>query len=391
MSNEQSDSPAGDKQASGEERVSPALPLALGGPELARMTGLSTAKLMKDVTSIASIPLGLAASQQVRDALATQLKFADLVTPQLARSVELAATAQIAQAVAASAGLQVWRQSLAGSSALTEFAEQHQALAASLSTQMAAYAPRMPLLQVSASLSHLGQIAGTKPFRDLLRPQTADTMAALANYTRHLPTSPSINQSQTLGMGALATRSVLADDLLAVVTRQEISDVGVYGLAPADLWLDARDDAGLTLYDRLGAIDEQVPNFLKGAWEEVAHGSYAAASKAANCLVEALDHTLRCLAPNEDVMAWLPARPASGHLDQQGRPTRGARVRYVLRSRTSEVQVAVALEISLAAGVNGVLRELERGKHTGDGDLDRVRHLIVVTEGLLTILLGPSL
>jgi hypothetical protein len=71
----------------------------------------------------------------------------------------------------------------------------------------------------------------------------------------------------------------------------------------------------------LRGIDITIVTFLEGAWDDVQRSGSAAPSKIAHCVVEAVDHTLRALAPPDAVRQWLHRdgrKPAKGDPDETG-------------------------------------------------------------------------
>jgi hypothetical protein len=63
-------------------------------------------------------------------------------------------------------------------------------------------------------------------------------------------------------------------------------------------WLDGPAVARTQMLHRLGELDASVPELLHGAWDDVMRGGPAATAKVAACAVEALERTLRALAPD---------------------------------------------------------------------------------------------
>lgn len=96
------------------------------------------------------------------------------------------------------------------------------------------------------------------------------------------------------------------------------------------------------LRDRLALLHPDLPNRLQGAWERIHEGGADAASQAANSLMEAIDWTLRTLAPDDEVLAWHAAENLSTAELHQGKPTRPLRIRYAVRL-SSEKRRALTL------------------------------------------------
>ena len=102
-----------------------------------------------------------------------------------------------------------------------------------------------------------------------------------------------------------------------------------------------------------------LPEKLDGARERISRGGPDAVAQAATSLQEALDWTLRLLAPEGDVLAWhaserrLPSDLRNGH------PTRPLRVRYIVRGHP-EKQSSVGLYLKV---LPELLQAIERHKH----------------------------
>ncbi|WP_331730138.1 hypothetical protein OHV05_35665 (plasmid) [Kitasatospora sp. NBC_00070] len=120
-----------------------------------------------------------------------------------------------------------------------------------------------------------------------------------------------------------------------VTTRDEESDLVVVEeqiLAP---WQRGRLEVVDELYARLRVFDPTVPELLDGAWDDVQRRGPAAVDKAVQCIIEALDRTLRKAAPNEEVSAWFSGAGLDRGLwpDHQKQPSHTLRIRFVLRRR----------------------------------------------------------
>jgi predicted pPIWI-associating nuclease len=89
---------------------------------------------------------------------------------------------------------------------------------------------------------------------------------------------------------------------------------------------------------RLKVVDAELCVKLDGAWERINKGGTDAGRQAAHSLMEAVDWTLRTLAPEEDVMVWRRANdPKEGDLDKNGRPTRVMKLRYIVRDKPEKL------------------------------------------------------
>lgn len=118
----------------------------------------------------------------------------------------------------------------------------------------------------------------------------------------------------------------------------------------------------------------------------------AATVKVATCAVEALERTLRKLAPDADGQAWHihQRRPAS-ELDSKGGPTYAVRARYVLRSHIGVQRLVTSQVDAVVALVPELRSRLQAGKHASSGTLAALQvHLVSVEAVLVQLLLGEG-
>jgi hypothetical protein len=125
-----------------------------------------------------------------------------------------------------------------------------------------------------------------------------------------------------------------------------------------------------------------------GAWDAVVHAGPDSASQAANSAIEALDWTLRlaCEAAGgaAGVEAWILEQPKpSQHRDDNGYPTRAAKIRYLLRESEYEADFVAAI----ANNLNALRGELQKLKHThGVHGVDAVERLLPSVEAMLLLI-----
>jgi hypothetical protein len=152
-------------------------------------------------------------------------------------------------------------------------------------------------------------------------------------------------------------------------------------------WEEGRLKLGRDLRDRLGAIDSSVPELLAGAWDDLERNGPAAVEKAAHCITEVLDRTLRAAAPDAEVREWhsQAGRPAAEWEDRE-RPPHSLRVKFLAQRLGGERTVVVAQFDSLATLHKTLRSRLQAIKHASAGDLTTVRSLLLVTEDLLALL-----
>lgn len=115
------------------------------------------------------------------------------------------------------------------------------------------------------------------------------------------------------------------DDLLVERFRAEAS----VAIGPAGEYEDLRVG--------LAAVHPDLPNRIDGAWERIRGGGADAAGQAANSLMEAVDWTLRLLAPDDDVLAWHASENRPDSELHMGKPTRPLRLRYAVRDRPEKL------------------------------------------------------
>jgi hypothetical protein len=129
-------------------------------------------------------------------------------------------------------------------------------------------------------------------------------------------------------------------------------------------WLVARTEAVDRIADWLGSVHPRLAVKFKGMWHVVQSRGPDYASQAANSAVELIDHTLRTLAPEDDVIAWqeLKGKYAKEVNPQNGRPHRSLRIRYIAERRA----IRASSVDYIIKSVTGVLKDLQAIKHVGD-------------------------
>ena len=143
------------------------------------------------------------------------------------------------------------------------------------------------------------------------------------------------------------------------------------------------------MFATVGALDERVPDLLRGAWDDVHRQGPAAVSKICNCIVEVLDRILRAAAPDTDVRRWFEQakRPPNEWDASRTRPTRTLRIRYILHTRPVAGNVGQANIDALIALNKTVMADAQSAKHADTATVARARSLLVAAEALLSMLL----
>src|SRR5262249_2227497 len=132
-------------------------------------------------------------------------------------------------------------------------------------------------------------------------------LAQWRDFIGTLPLEPAPWQLRASVLSGYSGLGILGADLLT----SGASDAGLVEAGSARIeadvlepWEEGPLDVGRALRKRLGEIDPSVPELLEGAWHELKWPSPAAVSKAANCVIEVLDRTLRAAAPEAAVREW---------------------------------------------------------------------------------------
>ena len=134
-----------------------------------------------------------------------------------------------------------------------------------------------------------------------------------------------------------------------------------------------------TLRDLLAELDPALPDKLDGAWERVSRPGPDAAAQAANSLMELVDWALRLAAPSDDVLAWVYQEGKASEL-ADGKPTRVLRLKYLIRNRPGEANIARLYQRALSDLVTAV----QSVKHSvGGKEVEAVMSLVPTAEGLL--------
>ncbi|MER8188389.1 hypothetical protein [Kitasatospora sp. NPDC094015] len=215
---------------------------------------------------------------------------------------------------------------------------------------------------------------------------SASSVSHWRNYVLDLPTGISDDQAHiALVSGRTSLGMVAAEAVTKEDGERDLVVVEERILTP---WQRGRQDVVDELYARLHSFDPTVPDLLDGAWDDVQRRGPAAVDKAATCMIEALDRTLRKAAPNDKLLMWFAQSGLDPKLwpDPAKQPSHALRIRYVLRATKDEAKLAVGMTESLLT-MNTVLRsKVQSIKHTGQGDITAVRSLLMSTEHLLRML-----
>ncbi len=190
-----------------------------------------------------------------------------------------------------------------------------------------------------------------------------------------LPSGDDANLDVLTGLGR-GVAGIGASGLLLGEDESEVEvDVVEWGPAPMHSMLR----------DLLADLDPALPAKLDGAWERVTRPGPDAASQAANSMMELVDWTLRLAAPNDDVLTWVHQEGKADEL-HDGKPTRVLRLKYLVRFRPGEADVARLYQRALS----DLAKAAQSVKHSvGGKELEAVTSLVPTVEGLLFFALRP--
>jgi hypothetical protein len=220
------------------------------------------------------------------------------------------------------------------------------------------------------------------PAIELSRELTRIASSALGSWRTYVDAMPpALDVADLFGaqaaargvLGITATSAILLGDHDAVEVAEE------WELAPAE----ARE----RMRDGLVQISPRLLIRLDGAWDAIAHAGPDSASQAANSAIELIDWTLRLACDavgGSGVEAWIleQAKP-SRYRDKTGRPTRAAKIRYLLRESEFEADFVEAAVRNLDA----LRGELQKLKHThGSHNVEAVARLLPSVEAVLFLI-----
>lgn len=317
-------------------------------------------------------------------AMFEQFRMADLVTPAPLRMAELAGTAWIADMFGSKSAFAGWRQSLVTKQAAIAVAASSVAKHDFMTTAMLGDLTRFT--NVGASLAEMAvRFSTAGMFTSVL---SQFPTVSLRHYITALPPSPSLHQ---LTMGARGSHGVAGLVGIDVVTsstddRAELEKaIDQIEGGVVEPWLSAPSAVRTEMLDRLREIDGTVPDLLNGAWDDVTRAGPGATVKVATCTTEALERTLRGLAPDTDVLAWLSTgqKRLKDDRDSRGGPTHATRARYVLRDRPGDRKLVVTQVEAVIAQVPELRSRLQASKHASAGTLAALRAHLVSTEAVL--------
>lgn len=241
--------------------------------------------------------------------------------------------------------------------------------------------------QVQASLGAFATAQHTA----LLRGLTRAPARRYDSYLGGLPAKPIARRAAVAEFGGDAQSGmVIAESLTAVGLdeddREELTEQ--YTVEVLEPWQTGPARAREDLFAALALLQPDLPDWLKAAWEDIERDGPKAASKIANCTVECIDQTLRVVATVGNVMAWIADVGEQPGWVYEGRPTRRAKVMFVMRQRSKrDARLAASQVEALAALVQDVMVDLQSVKHGPAPTIAAMRGMVQATEGALSQLL----
>lgn len=309
--------------------------------------------------------------------LVQQLKLFDGMTPPALQQLELTAIGNAVRFAFGDTPVETWRTSLLAGFDAARIADLH----------LPAIGPAM-LAQLSERTRVATDLAERLATAVPGTTRTVGVAKSTRAWQQYIALKPTPHRVQMSTVAGTTVGGLIGGDLLLLPDNQDAEeladDVDVQVVEP---WRSGPAQAREELFAALRRIDAAIVAFIEGAWDDVERSGAAAPSKIAHCVVEAVDHTLRALAPPEAVTTWLHRngrQPTKTELDQSGRPTRPARVAFVLRARPGDRRLAQTQEQALASLVSRVQEQAQGVKHApGAATVTQARMLLVTVESLL--------
>ncbi len=217
------------------------------------------------------------------------------------------------------------------------------------------------------------------PAIELSRDAAAIASSALGSWRTYVDALPAVLDVEALFDAQAATRGVLgvtATSAILLGDEEAVDVAAEWELAPAEAREQMR--AGLR------QISPRLVVRLDGAWDAVAHAGPDSASQAANSAIELIDWTLRLACDESGLEAWIAEQPKpTVYRDDEGRPTRRAKISYLLRESKYEGDFVAATVGQLVA----LHRELQKLKHTeGTHCVEAVGRLLPSVEAVLFLI-----
>jgi hypothetical protein len=129
----------------------------------------------------------------------------------------------------------------------------------------------------------------------LLRGRSLPPTIMLNSYLDSFGTRPWGRRTDLAGLAGNATAGLVLGESLTAELHEDDGDLlmGAVTTQLVEPWQEAFDDTRCDLFLALERLSPHLADLLRGAWFNIKTDGPAAASSAANCLVEVLDQTLR--------------------------------------------------------------------------------------------------
>jgi len=331
------------------------------------------------------IPAAVGASESVRR-ITEGLFASDIGWTRSLAMQQLVATSGIADLIGGDKMMASWRQSL-----LSE------ATARSLVGTMALPGSSANLLRDivgtnAATARVVSRYAELNKSRMLAPAISTSPTRELRGFLVRMPVAPDVDELTFAVRASRGVAGIAAADLLAADGVVELEAGELLEAEVVDPWVSGPQKSRAVLLARLGALEGSIPELLQAAWDQVERKGPAAVSMAAHAVVEAVDRTLRAVAPDEAVLTAQAAGDLNKEAvyDKGGRlvPTRTGRIALaLLQRRPGEAKLVAAQTKALAKTVSVAQEELQAGKHASEGTVGLIRTYLVSVEYVLTQLL----
>lgn len=253
--------------------------------------------------------------------------------------------------------------------------------------------------------SHIGKLAETLASFHVEIAQAARITSAIEGMLKNdaiframasmaQPAVDAINKA-SLGL-QLSTRIAVRNEAEVLRTSYAaVTTAGVIEGAPLDPMFRDEVERGIgihtpaveefrtKIYLQLEARHPALGDKARGAWDAIERRGPDYVSQAANSMLELVDHLLRMEAPDDEASLWCMEHFQKG-LDDKGRPTRSARVRYICSKLGRDHRPAE----KLASAVTTMVELLQGAKHRLEAPPDeQVKSLFLSVEGFVGYLL----
>jgi hypothetical protein len=299
---------------------------------------------------------------------------------------QLVATSGIANLIGSDKMVASWRQSL-----LSE------ATARSLIGTMALPHSGASLLRDivganTATARVVGRYAEQNKANVLAPAISARPTRELRSFLAGMPVAPDLDELTFAVRASRSVAGIVAADLLVADGNLDDEAGELLEAEIVEPWLTGSEASRSLLFTRLGVLDPYVPDLLRGAWSQVEADGPAATSMASHAVQEAIDRTLRAIAPNDVVLRLYAAgrlpNNAVYEKDGERHPTRTGRIAAALHERHPDQPKLIAAQAkALATSVAFLTENLQSGKHASAATVGLVRTWLVTVEATFTQLL----